>query len=199
MDLSAKDFGVSVLNDGVDEFWVQDGVIRMGVLRGAGDMDPRMDEGLHRFRYAIYPHSGGWRGSGTVQQAADLNQPLVAVREPHHSGKVAPGADPRSNFVLPPVYSFLSVTPENIIVSVLKIQQEAWLPESIIVRLQETEGRATKGKLTVPMHFLRAEETNLIEEPIAALPTGSGMDVTLNFQPGEIKTIRLVLLPAGIE
>jgi alpha-mannosidase len=199
VDLSTKDFGVSVLNDGLDEFWVQDGVIRMGVLRGARDMDPRMDEGLHRFRYAIYPHSGGWRGAGTVQQAMDLNQPLVAVQEPHHNGKVAPGMDPRSNFVLPPAYSFLSVTPENIIVSVLKIQQGDWMPESLVVRLQETEGRATKCKMTVPLHFLRAEETNLIEESIAALPAGPGPDVTLDLRPGELKTIRLVLLPAGID
>jgi len=199
VDLSAEDFGLSLLNDGLDEFWVQDGVIRMGVLRGARDMDPRMDEGPHLFRYAIYPHSGGWRGAGTVQQAVDLNQPLVAVQEPHHSGNISPSADPRGNFVLPPVYSFLSVAPENIAVSVIKIQQEAWMPESLVVRLHETEGRATKGKLTVPLPFLRAEETNLIEEPITALPTGPGMDVALNFQPGEIKTIRLVLLPAGIE
>ena len=92
VDLSTKDFGVSVLNDGLDEFWVQDGVIRMGVLRGARDMDPRMDEGLHRFRYVIYPHSGGWRGAGTVRQAANLTPrrpALLASFCPHRTRDIS--------------------------------------------------------------------------------------------------------------
>lgn len=78
-DLSEYDCGVSLLNDCKYGYDVHQNVMRLTLLKAAIFPDPQADKGEHTFTYAIYPHKGDFVTGGTVQAAADLNQPLMAV------------------------------------------------------------------------------------------------------------------------
>lgn len=78
-DLSEYGYGVSLLNDCKYGYDVHQNVMRLTLLKAAIFPDPQADKGEHTFTYAIYPHKGDFVTGGTVQAAADLNQPLMAV------------------------------------------------------------------------------------------------------------------------
>lgn len=198
VDLSQEGLGASLLNEGNYEFYADGNVLRMGIVRSARDMDPRMDEGRHTFRYAVTPHAGSWRNGGTVQQAYQINNPLVAMQESRHSGVLAPWGNRRGDFSLPAEKSFLSVAPANIVVTVVKAQQEDWTPRAMVVRLLETAGRTARSTLSTPFELAAAEETNHIEEPFGK-PTFQGKELVFEMKPREIKTFRLYFRGSGHE
>ncbi|HNR32080.1 MAG TPA: glycoside hydrolase family 38 C-terminal domain-containing protein [Candidatus Hydrogenedentes bacterium] len=192
VDLSNGDYGVSLLNNGRYEFYLDGQTLRMGVLRGGRDMDPRMDEGEHRFRYALYPHSGDWRDGDTVQQAGQLNHPLIALQESRHDGTLEVWAMRRSDFSLPHAHSFVSVSPKNLVVPVVKMPQEDWTATGyLVVRVFETTGRATRGELTLPFKVLSAVETDHLEETVLGTPAFEDRKVIVDFAPGELKTLKI--------
>ena len=169
IDLSNKKFGVALLNDGKYGFDVNQNVMRMSVVRGARDMDPRMDEGMHSFDYAIYSHKGDWREGNVTQQALELNQPLIAMQENHHIGTLP--AWGRLNVFktsLGKKLSFFSINSDHVIISAIKVQQGDWSPANIVLRIFETEGRDDDVTVNLPVNARKIIETNLVEEPIEA-------------------------------
>jgi len=195
IDLSNEWCGLSLLNDAKYEFYIEDRTLKMGVLRGARDMDPHMDEGLHSFRYALYPHVGGWKDAQTVHQAFELNNPLIAMQESHHEGYLPAWGYRRLDESLPAEKSFVSVTPENVIVTVLKLQQDAWtIPAgALVVRLYETTGRAARCELTLPSEVMSASETDHLENALSDQVDFEGNTVRFEMAPREIKTISVVM------
>lgn len=192
VDLSNENYGVSLLNNGRYEFYLDNGVIRMGVLRGARDMDPRMDEGEHELQYALYPHAGSWRDSDTVRHAYAINNPLIAIQESHHSGQTDSWNIQRCDFSLPNAQSFLSVSSKNVVVTAVKIPQEEWTANGeLIVRLLETSGRPTECELTFVSEIHRAVETDHLEQKVLGKLKPEGNKVRITFEPGEIKTLKL--------
>ncbi len=65
-DLSEPGFGVSLLNDARYGHSTFGQTMSLSLLRGSTNPDPDADIGVHRFRYALYPHAGDWREAGTV-------------------------------------------------------------------------------------------------------------------------------------
>lgn len=192
VDLSNTDCGVSLLNDGRYEFYLEGASLRMGVLRGAHDMDPRMDEGAHRLRYALYPHAGPWRDAGTVRQAYALNNPLIAAQEPHHDGRLGDYLSRSNDYALPPELSFFRVSHPDVMVSVVKMPQAEWTSDGeIVVRLVETSGRAASCVLTTPFRLLRAIETDHLEQTTLRDVEAKDNAVPFEFAPGEVKTVIL--------
>jgi alpha-mannosidase len=141
-------YGVSLLNDGKYSFSVNDAVLGLTVLRSPiyahhvpFTPDPEgvytfMDQGLQRFRYVLLPHTGTWKQAQPIQRAAELNQPPVVLKETFHPwGK------------LPQRASFITVEPDNIVVSVLKQAEDggAW-----ILRCYETHNVATPATIQLP-------------------------------------------------
>ena len=199
VDLSDAGFGMSLLNEGHYEFYADGNVLRMGILRGARDMDPRMDEGHHAFRYALYPHAGSWKDAHTVHQGYEVNHPLLAMQESPHTGVFPAWGDRRGDFSLPPEKSFLSVTAPGVVIAVVKMQQEEWTPGAMVVRLFETAGRPVKGELLAPFPLTGAAESNLIEEAIGGKLPFQGAALPFNMRPRELKTLRLEFGASGHE
>lgn len=198
VDLSNEDFGVSILNNGRYEFYLDGGAIRMGVLRGARDMDPRMDEGKHELQYALYPHAGSWRDSDTVRHAYALNNPLIAVQESHHTGQTDSWLVQKCDFSLPSAQSFVAVSNKNVVVPVVKIPQEEWTTSGeLIVRLFETSGRPAECTLTLASEIHRAIETDHLEEQALGKLKPEKNRVLVSLKPGEIKTLKLGIGPSG--
>jgi alpha-mannosidase len=163
-----KPYGFSLLNDGKYSLDVNGADIGLTVLRSPvyahhiphelqPERDyPYMDQGIQHFQYTLYPHTGSWQQAGTVQRAAGLNQPPVALFTTYHPKGTLPQSD-----------SFITVTPENIMVTVLK---QAEGGHDLILRAYETGGLPARGVIQLPK-WGRAIETV--------------------FKPREIKTFRI--------
>jgi alpha-mannosidase len=190
IDLSNKDYGVALLNNGKYGFDVKDGVMRMSIVRGSRDMDPRMDEGEHSFQYALYPHQGDWKQGHVVQAALELNQPLIALQENHHIGSL-PNWATNNNYSLPQEHSFFAVNSDHVIISAIKVQQGDWSPANVVLRLFETIGQSGKIKITCPAKPKSVQSVNHIEDFISAAPTikleNDGF--VIQIKPHEIRTV----------
>jgi alpha-mannosidase len=153
-------YGLALLNDGKYSFDVNIRDIGLTVLRSpvyANHMpvlpDPDghysfIDQGIQRFTYALVAHDGSWEEAGVVRQAAELNQPPVALVGTYH---------PQGT--LPQTASFLSVDVDNVIVSVVKQAEDG---EALVIRAYETASSATDaticlgaplGNRNLPAHF----------------------------------------------
>lgn len=192
IDLSDQDFGVALLNDGKYGFDVQEGLLRMSVVRGGRDMDPRMDEGEHTFGYALYPHSGDWRQAQVTQRALEFNQPLLAMQENHHIGTL-PDWSRKNDYSLGNEHSFFSVNSDHVIISAVKVQQGDWSPHNMVVRLFETTGRPANVTVTCAFTPAAVQAVNHIED---ALPDACGLLLQKNgfVVPMKAHEIRTVLL-----
>lgn len=141
-------YGLSLLNDGKYSFSVDETVLGMTVLRSpiyahhvpfTPDPDGLytfMDQGMQHFRYALLPHTGAWKQAQPIQRAAEFNQPPVVLKETFHPwGR------------LPQRAAFITVEPDNIVVSALKRAEdgEAW-----ILRCYETHNVATPATIQLP-------------------------------------------------
>lgn len=141
-------YGFSLLNDSKYSLDVNVQEIGLTVLRSPAYahhipavLEPQsayayIDQGIQTFCYTLLPHTGGWEISGTVKEAAALNQkPIVMFATFHPSG------------ILPQSDSFINVYPENIMVSVLKQAEDG---DDLILRAYETTGDTTHAVIRLP-------------------------------------------------
>ncbi|MBQ3425318.1 MAG: alpha-mannosidase [Clostridia bacterium] len=167
MDLSDSDWGVSLINDckyGAD---VHGQTMRMTLIKTATYPDPTQDQGEHRFRYALYPHSGDASHCDVEREAFFLNDPV----------RVVPGS-----IRLP---SFLSLSTGTIAVDAVKTSEAGG---EIVVRLHEFAGAATACALTPGFNVACFAESDLMETPQTAFKPLDG-PIELRFTPFEIKTL----------
>ena len=161
-------YGFSLLNDGKYSLDVNIRDIGLTVLRSPAyahhipaELKPDglysfIDQGIQQFTYTMFPHASSWEQAGTVKRAAELNQQPVLV----------PGTF-RPQAVLPQSNSYISVTPENVLVTVLKKAEDG---DDLIVRAYETSGCQSHAIIRLPWL------NRLVEA---------------EFAPGEIKTFRI--------
>jgi alpha-mannosidase len=164
--------GLAVLNDGKYGHDVLGGDIGITAVRSPvyawhepKELDPDevysfQDQGRQEFTYRLVPHGGDWRDASVVRLAAELNQPAFPLLESYHDGD------------LPQVRSFLSVSGESVVASVLKLSEDG--PDAVVVRAYETAGHACEATIEV---FDRT--------------------ITATFGPAEIKTFRVPRDPAA--
>lgn len=173
IDLSGKDYGVSLLNDCKYGHDVNGNVMRLTLFRSPDDPDPKSDVGRHEITYALYPHSGDWRQADTVRRGYELNNPLIPVLATDHAGK------------LPKEHSFLSVEPSNVIVTALKKAESG---EGLILRFYECEGAPGEATIRFGAKAGSVRETDLMERPIGYRKAVTGGKVRIPFGKWEIKT-----------
>jgi len=95
-----------------------------------------IDQGVQRFRYALYPHADGWEAARTVQRAAELNSPPVVVVATGHPDGTLPLRD-----------SFASASPGTIVIAALKEAEDG---DALIVRAYESARTATRATIALP-------------------------------------------------
>lgn len=76
-DLSDRDYGISLINDCKYGYRIWDSNISMNVLRSPNYPGKGADLGEHRFRYALYTHSGSAESSRVYEKAFDFNTPVI--------------------------------------------------------------------------------------------------------------------------
>jgi alpha-mannosidase len=183
-DLSDAQHGLSLLNDSKYGYDAKGNVLRLSLLRSPSWPDPHADEGHHEFTYSLYPHGGTWREAATVRRGYELNYKLRAVQVQNHSG------------VLPPVHSFVELSPDNVVLTAMKWPEN---DDAMILRFYEGAGKEADVKVQLPPGAQTAWETNLIEqsllEPSADDRSVAKGSVTVHTKPYEIKTVEVRFAP----
>ena len=174
VDLSNKDYGVSLLNDCKYGHDVKDNVIHLTLLRSSNHPDPVPDDGRHIITYSLYPHSGDWQAD-SVRRGYELNNPLIPVTAKKHNGR------------LPKEHSFLQIEPANMIVTALKKAEDS---NDVILRFYDCTGGGGKAIIKPGFETAGFRETDLMERPIRPLvPLNGRTEVPVG--KWEIKTLRI--------
>jgi len=171
-DLSEPGFGVSLLNDSRYGHSVFGNVMSLSLLRGTMSPDATADIGVHRLRYALYPHAGDWRDAQTVGEAHCFNRPLVW----------ASGA--ASDILRRPL---VSIEPANVIIDTLKPAEDG---KGFIVRLYESTGSATKARLAFGIPVRNVHLSNTMEDRLAPLAVADNA-CQFDVRPFQIVTLRV--------
>jgi alpha-mannosidase len=141
-------YGFSLLNDGKYSLDVNVRDIGLTLLRSPAyahhipaTLAPDgnyayIDQGIQRFRYILFPHTGSWEKAGTVKRAAELNQPPVALFATFHPDGTLPQLD-----------SFITVEPENVMVTVLKQAEDG---DGLVLRAFEISGATARASIRLP-------------------------------------------------
>jgi alpha-mannosidase len=105
------------------------------------------------FRYSIRSHAGGFEGHSAVHFGWEGNNELLVTSVLSNQTSDLP----------PKTHSFLSLNPENAVVTALKVAEEG--PEKgLIVRAWETDGKATQVTFDVSsLEIKSAVKTDLLE------------------------------------
>lgn len=129
VDLSERDFGVSLLNDCKYGHDIKDNVIRLSLIKSGVFPDKEQDQGMHRFTYSLYPHTGDWFYGKTHQEGYKLNIPLL-------------GYVPKTKGIfVNQDAAFLTVDSEHIVLETVKRAEDSGL----LLRFYETAG--ARGEL----------------------------------------------------
>jgi alpha-mannosidase len=177
VDLSEGNYGVALLNDCKYGYDVKDNLLRITLHRSPTEPDATADQGWHEFTYSLLPHSGTWRDSDVIQEAYNLNDPLMArLVSANPSGE------------LQAAYTWASLNTEHVVLETVKKAEDdnAW-----IVRLYECKQyRSNAVTISFGKPIKKAVETNLLEEEKASI-THHGSQMTFAIKPFEIKTFKI--------
>ena len=160
LDLTNPDasYGVSVLNDckyGSDK--PNDNTIRLTLLhtpgvRGGYQDEASQDWGQHDLTYALTGHTGDWRAGHTRDQAAELNQPLLAFQTTPHEGSLGKS------------FSLVSTDSPAVAIQAIKKAEDS---DEIVVRVKETnDGPVDGAHLTFASPVISAREVDGQEMPL---------------------------------
>ena len=142
-DVTADGKGVALISDSKYSYDCTGNTLRLTLLRNcifadhysnrpAADFN-YTDEGMSRFEYAIYPHTGE-AANGSIQRlAASFNNRLVAVPVGYHKG------------TLPCKSSFISVSHNNVSLMSFKLCEDG--SGDAVIRLCETDGKPVKAAI----------------------------------------------------
>ena len=170
VDFSEPSFGVAVLNNGRYGHGVQDGGVRVSLLRAPKYPDPDADHGRHTVTISVLPHGAGLYE--VVHEAEALNMPLRVV-----SGDATTAPQP-----------VVSIDHRGVQISSVKPADDG--SDDLIVRLYEACGDRTTLTVRTPRPIGAAFRCNLLEEPLEGIECSDGI-VALVMRPFELATLRL--------
>lgn len=174
-DLSEYGYGVALLNNCKYGYSVKDGVLGLTLLKAPNWPNPAADRGCHEFTYSLLPHEGKWQEGKVQEEAYKLNCKPYAVLEGPHIGMLATSL------------SFISVDAENVIVEVVKEQEEG---NDTIIRLFESFNKRTNVKLTICNQPKRIWMVNLEEKELKELEFNKNV-IEFIINPYEIRTFKI--------
>ncbi len=187
-DLSDGIRGVAFMNKGLPAVMIVKGSVYIRLLRSvyglsadgiSGPLIPTPDAlelKPYTFEYAIQPHEGDWRQAKIYKQAQDFYH-LPRCIQANCQGE------------LPEEFSFLKLSPDNLIFSALKKAEDS---DAVIIRFFETKGEATTAEIKLFREIQRAAVVNLLEQEEYELKTDRN-GLRMEVKPFEIVTLKLEL------
>ncbi len=197
-DLTDKsgEYGVSVLTGakyGSDK--VDDNTIRLTLIHGPDTKESKQevlddgsmseqrwqDWGRHQFSYAVTAHKGDWRNGKPHWEAMRFEYRPVVFAVSKHTGKVN-------------LFSLMNINNDQVNIQAVKMAEDG---SGVVVRLQELEGKVCTGAVLSAINpILAAEELDGAERPLDVQLTAEKGELSINFTPYELKTIRLKIAGA---
>lgn len=194
VDVSDGDSGLAVLNEGLREYEVSEDrsrtvyltllrayEIALSTVAWRWERHPEMGlsqcPGAHEFRYALMPHSGTWEEAPVAREAEVLNLPLWVAQAGPHGGS------------MPKSWGFLSLLPEAIQLSALKVAEDG---EGIVARIYNPTSKAVDAILQFPLPVESALCTNMEELDGTQAETGGG-SVKVSLGAKKVATIKIRL------
>lgn len=174
-DISEGDFGVSLLNNCKYGHDIQEGTMRLTLIKSGIEPNPTTDQEEHYFTYSIYPHRGEWKDSETVSMAYNLNVPLYARIEQAHKGE------------LPLKLSFINLDKNNVMIETVKKAEDG---DEFIVRMYEFHNKRSKVTMEFFKDIVSVNECSLMEEDIKSFDIKDNK-VEFVIKPFEIKTFKV--------
>jgi alpha-mannosidase len=175
-DLSEYNYGVSLLNDCKYGYSTKGNVLTLSLLRSPKAPDGNCDMGDHEFVYALYPHIGSLQSAGIIQEAYNLNVPLITRRNTTPSNKD---------------YSFLTVNSPHVVIDTIKKAED---DSSLIVRFYEAYGGYESNVVFTSHSTLKSvHRCNLLEEEESTVEIKDGTILFGGVRPFEIVTLKLQL------
>ncbi|WGX76784.1 glycoside hydrolase family 38 C-terminal domain-containing protein [Paraclostridium bifermentans] len=171
VDLSERNYGVSLLNNCKYGHDIKDNVMRLTLLKSATHPDPVQDQGEQNFTYSLLPHSGDFIDGDTVKHAYELNQPLKSIKGMLKSE------------VKKQLFKFNDT---NILVDAIKKAEDE---DMIIIRFHDYSGSRQNVSIDSDYEITGWMETNLMEKQIENLRNENSINVVVN--PYEIKTLMI--------
>jgi len=148
-DISEYNYGISLLNDCKYGYSCLDNVINLSLLRAPKSPDDECDMGDHYFTYSLLPHLGTFQASGVIQEAYNLNIPLIVKPKAMEAAKT---------------HSFVSISTPQVIIESIKKAEDT---DDIVVRLYEAHGGSVSDVLlTFAKQIKSVKLCNLLEEPL---------------------------------
>ncbi|MCL5962629.1 MAG: glycosyl hydrolase-related protein, partial [Chloroflexi bacterium] len=134
--------------------------------------------GTCTFEYAIVPHAGTWYTAGIHQQAERYAAPPIATTQKASGG------------TLPREFSFLSIEPEELVLSALK---KAENEEALVLRVFNTTSSAVQARIHFGLPLSRARLASLAEEDVDQADLGQTEDGAITFpvKGFQIRTLKL--------
>ena len=175
-DLGDGQHGFSLINEAKYGYDAKDNVLRLSLLRSPTSPDPVADQGHHHFSFSLYPHAGDWKQALTERRGYEYNYKLAAMQVQPHTGS------------LPLEYSYVSVQPENVVLTAMKKAEDA---DGLILRVVEWAGKNSDVQIRVPRGAASATITNLMEKPEGAPIKVINNTVTVPIHPYEILSVRV--------
>ncbi|MBN2355816.1 alpha-mannosidase [candidate division KSB1 bacterium] len=187
-DLTHRDgrYGISLLNRAKYGGDITDNVMRLTLLRSPTWPDPLADRGKHDIEYALYPHTGDWKSSGTMHKAYEYNYPLIARLVNRSSG------------TKPMRHSFATTDAKNVILHTIKVAEPDFIARASddrsrpawILRLFEFEGKSTKIIVTMPQTIRKAMISDIMEQEGESVSAFSNK-VKMDLEPYQIVTLKI--------
>ncbi|MEN6601643.1 MAG: glycoside hydrolase family 38 C-terminal domain-containing protein, partial [Bryobacteraceae bacterium] len=160
VDVTTSQGGVAILNRGTGGHQIQNGVVKLILLRSitaypSYHSELAAERGSHSFSYSIYPHAGVAPQGGVAWQAHSFNSPLRVISTDAHPG------------TLPGAHSFASTESGNFRITALKRAEDG---EGFILRGHEVYGTDGRVRLRLGFPVARAWLSDLIEHIGTELP-----------------------------
>ena len=171
-DLSEEGYGISLLNDSKYGHDINNGSMRLTLIKCGQYPNKNADQGNHEFTYSLYPHEGNWKAANTQQQAYQLNVPLYTRIETVHEGH------------MPANYSMFTINKKNCVIEVVKKAEDS---HGYILRVYEDMNKRTKAVITACKPIKLVELCNLLEEKEETILFQDN-SFALEIKPYEIKT-----------
>ena len=168
VDMSERNYGVSLLNDCKYGHDVKENRMRITLLKSATSPDYKQDQGEHTFTYSLLPHKGDFVEGETAKEAFALNQPF----------KVVKGALKDAG------RSFVSFNSDSVELDAVKRSEDG---KSLVVRFHEYTGSRQKVKVLPGFAFASYCECNLMEKPVEERKAAEEVEIVV--KPYEIKTL----------
>jgi alpha-mannosidase len=136
-----------------------------------------LQPGDHDYQFSIFAHQGNWRNG--YKNAYEVTHPLLPVITSKHS----------SSGNLPLEASFLSVTPDNVVITTMKKCED---DSGVVIRACEMEGKNVRASFKSMSPILGVQHTDILEmNPTPLKSSRNSFSLRMNHNAIETMKIKM--------